>query len=371
MDEAIELSYKIFYERKDLESFTHLANALTTGRRINDLDRLYREYPELFERKRDTLAVLLFRTLRLKELFSILPNTPTRVRAWILASLGYVEEAYGEWGKMEDQSKYLKLYLDTLTGRVLEGEFRNPSNPLMSQIYHDYLFGTLWVTAGMVEEGLELLNSVAFRSFEGGYVGWGIDTILLKGFVGMNPTEIEAGRYIARQLGDRFSVVLADIYLSLFRGSVPDVPDIPRFSTQKTYAEAVLMGDPLPDGGIFGYRIQWWYVEKFWHRRRFLSLSGKARVLEGMREVHLERPKKSIPVLVFHRILGSEGKRYAHLIFQTSKDPRRRYEEYLGRLNRLRNIPTDFFITRRYGTFLTKETEPWAEFLKDRVLKGG
>ncbi len=371
MEEAIELSYKIFYERKDLESFTHLANALTTGRRINDLGRLYREYPELFERKRDTLAVLLFRTLRLKELFSILPNTPTRVRAWILASLGYVEEAYGEWGKMEDQSKYLKLYLDTLTGRVLEGEFRNPSNPLMSQIYHDYLFGTLWVTAGMVEEGLELLNSVAFRSFEGGYVGWGIDTILLKGFVGMNPTEIEAGRYIARQLGDRFSVVLADIYLSLFRGSVPDVPDIPRFSTQKTYAEAVLRGDPLPDGGIFGYRTQWWYVEKFWHRRRFLSLSGRARVLEGMREVHLERPKKSIPVLVFHRILGSEGKRYAHLIFQTSKDPRRRYEEYLGRLNRLRNIPTDFFITRRYGTFLTKETEPWAEFLKDRVLKGG
>jgi len=371
VDEAIDLAYKLFCEREDPESFTHLSNALTTGRRIGELEKLYRRYPDLFSLKRDTLAVLLFRTLRLGELRRIIQDVPARVRAWILASLGYVDEAYREWERVEDRSEYLKLYLDTLSGRALKGEFRNPFSTFMSQIYHDYLVGTLWVTAGMVEEGLELLNSVAFRSFEGGYVGWGIDTILLKGFMGLNPTEIEAGRYIARQLGDRFSVVLADIYLSLFRGSVPDVPDIPRFSLQRAYAEAVLMGDPLPEGGIFGYRTQWWYVEKFWHGKTFLSLSGKARVLEGMREVHLERPRKSIPVLVFHRILGGEGKKYAHIIFQTSKDPRRRYEEYLGRLNRLRNIPTDFFITRRYGTFLSRETEPWAEFLKERVFKGG
>lgn len=370
VDRAVKVAYEYFHGRKDLESFTYLCNALVTARRIRELEGLYKRFPHLFRKKVDTLAVLLFRTLRLKELFNVLSRSPVRVRAWILSSLGYVERAYRELDKMEDKSIFLKFYLDTLSGNVRSGKFRNPFDRFMSRIYYDYLLGTLWVTAGMLEEGLNLLNSVAFRSFEGGYVGWGIDTILLKGFVGLNPTEIEAGRYIAQHLGDNFSVMLADIYLSLFRGSVPDVPDIPRFTLQRRYAEAVLRGNPLPDDGILGYKAQWWYVEKFRYRKTFLTLSGRARVMEGMKEVHLERPKRSVPVLIFHRILGSEGKKYAHIIFQTSKDPRRRYEEYLGRLNRLKHVPMDFFIARRYGTFLSKETEPWAEFLKNRVSKG-
>ncbi len=366
--EAVKMAYTAFYQKKDVRSFTVLANALVTARRISELEDLYLKYPHFFRERKDTLAVMLFRGMRLRELFSILPEVPGRARVWILASLGYVEEAEQEWGRLEDRSKFLRIYLDILTGKRPD-RVEPLGESVMSKLYADYLRGIFLVTAGTVGEGLELLNSVAYRSFRGGYVGWGIDTLLLKGFLGLNPTDLEAARYIAEQLGDRFSVELSKLYMSLFRCKVPEVPDVPRFSQQKSFAEAVLRGDPIPRRGTFGYRSQWWYVDKFHHGRRFLTLAGKARVMEGRREVHLPRPNRSIPVLVFHRLLGSEGKEYAHLIFQKSKDPRRRYEEYLGRLGELKHIPMDHFITGRYGTFLSEETEPWAVFLKERFSK--
>ncbi len=367
VSEALSEAYNVFYSKRDTRSFINLSNALTTARRVRELEELYRRFPEMFERKRDTLAVMLFRGLRLKELYETLPKVDTLTRAWILASLGYVEEAYREWGSLSIKSGFLKVYLDILMGNN-PGKIEAIGDTPMSVLYRDYLRGTFLVTSGMIDEGLEVLNSVAFRAFEGGYVGWGIDTILLKGFLGLNPTEMEAGRYIASQLGDRFSVVLSDIYLSPFRRQVPDVPDVPRFTVQREYATALLSDRPLPTDGPFGYRAHWWYVEKFWRERRFITFAGRVRVLEGRREIHLERPRRSIAVLTFHRVLGEEGKRWAHLIFQNSKDPRRRYEEHLGRLREYRNVPMDLFITRRYGTFLSLEREPWAEFLRDRVL---
>ena len=370
VNEALKEAYKTFYEKRSAKAFADLANTLTTARRIGELEELHRRFPRMFEIKRDTLAVMLFRSLRLRELFSELPRVDLRTRAWILASLGYVEEAYGEWERMEERSVFLKVYLDILMGRN-PGKIEALGESPMSVLYRDYLRGTFLVTSGMIEDGLEVLNSVAFRAFEGGYVGWGIDTILLKGLIGLNPTEIEAGKYIASQLGDRFSVTLSDVYLSPFRREVPEVPDVPRFTEQREYASALLADRPLPKGKVFGYRAHWWYVEKFWKRRKFVSLAGRARVLEGRREIHLERPRRSIAVLTFHRVLGEEGKRWAHLIFQNSKDPRRRYEEYLGRLHAFKHVPMDLFITRRYGTFLSREDEPWAVFLRERVLRMG
>lgn len=367
VSEALNRAYNRFYEKRDAESFANLVNALTTARRIKDLEDLYHRFPEMFERKRDTLAVLLFRSLRLKDLHDTLPGVDALTRGWILASLGYVREAHREWERLDVKRGFLKVYLDLLMGND-PGEIEAIGDSPMSVLYRDYLRGTFLATAGMVEEGLRVLNSVAFRAFEGGYVGWGIDTILLKGFLGLNPTEIEAGRYIASHLGDRFSVVLSDIYLAPFREEVPDVPDVPRFTVQREYADALISGRPLPTKGPFGYRAHWWYVEKFRRNRRFITFAGRVRVMEGRREIHLERPRRSIAVLTFHRVLGEEGKRWAHLIFQNSKDPRRRYEEHLGRLREFRNVPMDLFITRRYGTFLSLEDEPWAEFVKDRVL---
>jgi len=370
VDRAIVLAKSRFKERETLEDFITLANALVSARRVRDLRSLLKQYPYFFRIRREYLAVLNLRTLDLDSLERTMVSVAAIVKGWVLATLGYVSEAERILPNLRSPS-FLPSYVDIMAGRP--PRFLKQFLPYsMNRIYVDYLRGMYLVAGGFWEEGSALLNETAFKAFEGGYVGWGIDMLNLAGFVALNPTMIEAGRQIARSLGDRLSQKVSEIYLIPFRRRIPKFPDVPRFREQATMAGALLSGAPLPlkDDDLFFYRAIWWYAHKRILDLPFLSLAGKPRLYQGRREIKLHRHRKAIAVLVFSKVLGDAGRDYAHVIFKDSINPRRRYIEYLGRLGNLRHIPMDLLITKKYGTFLRDCEEEWGLFLRRRVLSG-
>ncbi|NPB04208.1 MAG: hypothetical protein GXO39_07340 [Thermotogae bacterium] len=367
---AISLAKSELRFNEDTNLFNDLINALITARRIRELKELYRRYPNAFRNRKNALAVLYFRTLKLKKLYEVLPEVDASTRGWIYAALGFVEKAKEELKRIGSNS-LLTAYLDIFSGR--EPTFVSSDQPSsMMRIYEDYLQAFLLIFSGFIHEGLELLNSVSFRAFSGGYVGWGVDTLLVKGLVTLNPTEVEAARQIAHQVYDRFSEVTALLYLALFGADIPKVPPVPRLTVQRDILQELLEGNlHLPnDCPLFGYRAMWWYVDKFFWNKIFISFAGRVRIFKGKEELRFPRHRKSMAVLAFSKILGREGKNFASIIFPNSADPKRRYLEYLGRLGDIRHAATDFPITKRYGTFLAHEEENWAKFLKEKVKTG-
>ncbi|NPA80816.1 MAG: hypothetical protein GXO29_07205 [Thermotogae bacterium] len=368
---ALKVALRNFKFHPNLITFAELMQGFMTMRRIRSARKLLSDNPELASQFRtvypSTVAAVRLRSLNIPSRRSLLEGLPPNSRAWILATMGDVK---GAMRTVEENGLdgFIRDYVLILRGRRPKLEVPFPHR--MSGIYNDYLRALYMVVSGRLDTGLQLLGQVAATSLRSGYVGWGGDTLMLQGLVEPDPAKIEAAMEIYRSLGDRFSLKLAQVFALPFRREEVNVPPLKRYNIQLKYARAIARSEKViraPNDPL-GYYALWWYASKRIRNITYLSFAGRLRIMEGGRELKLPRYERSRIVLAFYKLFGRDGKNFAHLIFPGSSAPRRRYEEYLSRVKHLRACPMDVGITLRYGTFLQDESEPWALFLKDRLL---
>ncbi|NPA79862.1 MAG: hypothetical protein GXO29_02270 [Thermotogae bacterium] len=363
---ALRIAARRFRQDGDVRAFETLINVLTTMRRIRSIRRLLRRFAGNYPNSEVLGVPVHLRMLRIDRLLKIFPRlTPTQ-RVWVHAILGEVHKAK-ETVETYNVEGFAREYV-----RILMGE--RPSLPpklpyRMSLLYRDHLKALYYAVSGLTDESVRLLESITEESLRRGFLGWGIDASLLRGLLEGDPSRIALAGGLARELGDLLSLKLSEIYLLPFTGVEPTLPSVPRFSIQMRHARAVRNGERITrlPGEPFGYYALWWYVSKRVNRETYLSFAGRLRLMGGDREVRVQRWRRSNIVLAFHKIFGRGGIRYARIIFPESPSPERRYKEYLSRLGEIQNVPTDAFITLRYGTFLSDEEGTWAQFLKDNV----
>lgn len=369
---ALRISLRSFKFNPSVRTFRSLVRVLTTMRQVRSVRRLLAAYPHFAEGEISAWAFAHFRTMNLRELERILPRLSPALRAWIEAAYGNVPTAM----EIVERNGISGFILDYL--KILAGERPSLNVPFphrMSYLYGRYLQGLYLIFSGLVDRGIEVLNDVAHRSIEQGFVGWGIDSLLIAGLTEGDASKVVAGKELARGLGDLLSYQIASIYAGVFGYSdqkIHNFSRINRINAQKLYANSVMAGKKVTYARKwpFGYYALWWYVDKRIHNRPYISFAGRLRIMEGKVERRFPRYDRGRIVLAFHKLLGREGRNYAHLIFPGSTAPERRYDEYLSRLREARGYPMDLAITLRYGTFLSDEGEGWANFLKDRFCQG-
>lgn len=359
------------YLRKDFteENFLNLLRVLVTMRDVKTieavLDMWVEEKGYLPRSFNEALALYYMLSMQTDGIWELLPSIPDNVSFWVLVNMGYPDHA----ANLGLTSYPRRAILSLMDGR----DFQPPEDvqPLEA-LFFKFFNAKRYMISGEFNRALLYLNQTLSTAVRQGALAIGLNALILRGALKMQVGDIGIAKFVSEGLGDRMGYTLALIYEGLVEGYVPDL-DIPEdFRTlyvMYEYLKYTVRGEGVfrPYGGLRHIYNMWWYFDKIRKESLYITFAGRLNLMRG-REVQ-KVPKKQLICVAFAKLGGKELlERYAHVVFPDSKSPQRRAVENLSRASHLRFLPSDMFITLRFGNFLRDEEGEWAEVLKREAL---
>ncbi len=370
VEKAKRIAYARVREEFNERNVLNLLRVLATGRDVRGMKRVfnrwkktYGEFPDSFA---EVLGIYYMLTLQTDRLLEIISAIPEHVAFWLLTTLGYTEEA----------KKYnIEAPARRATINLLEGHDYEPPGdiPPIERLFFLFFNGKRYLVGGEINRALVYLNEVLSMSLKQGAMGIALNSMILRGAFQMQIADIEVARYVSQNLGDRMGYTVASIYAGLVEGYVPEleIPEtFPILKVMYDYLRYVVRNEGVfrPVDGLRSLYNMWWYLDKIKKDRVYITFAGRLRVMKGMET--LKVPQKHVLCVAFVKIGDKELlNKYAHLLFPESKDPKRRALENLSRASDLRFVPSDMYMTLRFGNFLRDEDEEWAKVLREEAIK--
>jgi len=370
LEKAKRIAHARARENFDEENVLNLLRVLATGRDARGMKRIlskwkkiYGEFPDSFK---EVIGLYYMITLQTDKLLPLIPEIPEHVAFWILTTLGYTEEA-----RRYDLTSAARI----ATVRLLEGYDYEPPEEVspLERLFFTFFNGRRLIVGGEIKRGLVYLNDALSMSLKQGAISVALNTMVLRGAFRRELGDIGVAHYVSQNLGDRMGATVAIIYTGLIEKKVPRLKIPESFLTLRVMYEYLVF--TVEGKGVFqaypGLRSlynMWWYLDKIYRGKIYLTFAGNLRVMQGGEP--LKVPQKQLLCVAFAKVGGKELlNRYAHLIFPESKSPKNRAIENLSRASNLRFAPADMHITLRFGNFLKYEDAEWARVLKREAEK--
>ena len=368
IERAKRIAHTRAREEFNEENVLNLLRVLATGRDVRGMRRVFKRWKETYGDFPDSflevLALYYMLTLQTERLLPLIPKIPEHVAFWILTTLGYTEEA-----KKYDLSRPTRM----ATIRLLEGyDFPPPADiPPIDRLFFLFFNSKRFLVGGEIKRALVYIDDALSMSLKQGALGIALNAMTLRGAFRLKAGDVEVAKYVSQNLGDKMGYTVASIYAGLIEGDVPelDLPEtFPTLRVMYEYLKYVVRKEGVfrPYEGLRSLYNMWWYLHKIKHNVVYITFAGKLRVMRGGETLRI--PQKQVLCVAFAKVGGKELlNRYAHLLFPESKDPRRRALENLSRASDLRFVPSDMYMTLRFGNFLRDEEEVWARILREEA----
>ncbi len=375
VNEAFSLAVDIIKRDGSKESFLQAIDVMVVKRDIKNLKKFLRLYKKRFGMDKhfwNYYATYCFRTLKVDRLMKILRYTDKGHTFWILSSYGYTQEA--EKISQISKNPLRKMQINILRGKFFESLDENHIKSVKDYMLYEVLYKKLLITqdiiSGNFDNILAEIDEHVDEMLDMGFVGYALDLMFFKSLFDKHSLFIS--KEIAKSLGDRYTYTKLLLVESIWKGyvSIPKFPNVPMLEVLYSYVLYTLgqLSEFKRFSGLEGMYYLWWYVDKIHRDRMYLKFSGYLKLMKGNKEIKL--PKKQLIILAYIKSVGRKRlMERAGLLFEGSKNPRRRIFENIARLGDYRICPTDLEIAYKSGNLLSNEKGFWVNDIKEYCRK--
>lgn len=371
VNEAFSVAMDIIKRDGSKESFLQALDVMVVRRDIKHLKKLLKLYKKKFgtdQRFWNYYATYCFRTLKVDRLSEVLKYADEGHIFWILSSYGYTQEA--EKIAQISQSPLRKLQINILRGKVSESLDENYIGSVKDYGIYKALYKKLLIIqdiiSGKFDNVLVEIDGYVDEMLDMGFVGYALDLMFFKSL--FDKHSLFLSKEIAKYLGDKYTYVKLLLVESVWKGyvNISKFPKVPMLEVLYSYALYTLgqLSELKMFQGLEGMYHLWWYVDKIHRDRIYLKFSGNLKLMKGNKEIKL--PKKQLIILAYMKSAGRKKlMERAGLLFEGSKDPRRRIFENMARLGDYKICPTDLEIAYKSGNLLSNEKGFWVDDIKE------